>query len=169
MQVIPVVAERGGTFSVKIGKVDAGFELNTKLKNRSLKLRKRQRGEFVLTVSIPPRTKDGGLARLPVTIYRNDDPIGGLTFVITVATAHAHAFVHDTRGLAVPAVEVSLRHPGDPRVLVAKANRKGIAAFGPLNPGFYFASVKGSEPQRVHITARKDNRILLCMERKRKG
>ena len=169
VQVIPVVAERGGTFSVKIGKVDAGFELNTKLKDRSMKLRKRQRGEFVLTVSIPPRTKDGGLARLPVTIYRNDDPIGGLTFVITVATAHAHAFVHDTRGLAVPTVEVSLRHPGDPRVLVAKANRKGIAAFGPLNPGFYFASVKGSEPQRVHITARKDNRILLCMERKRKG
>ncbi len=95
---------------------------------------------------------------------RDEEPIGGVTFLLKVETARAHAFVHDRRGLPVPAVEVTLRHPGDPRVLVAKTNRKGVAAFGPLNPGFYFASVKGSAPERVHIVAAKDSPVVLRVE-----
>jgi hypothetical protein len=122
---------------------------------------------MLLEIAMGKRVKDGVRDRLSVWLVHNRKIAGGITFLIETATAAAQFFVHDWRGLAVPRAKVILRHPGDPRELYAKSNKKGFAGFGPLNPGFYFAEVEkgGGAPVRVHITPGRENRFKLQIEK----
>jgi hypothetical protein len=166
IRTIPVFTPEGGTFELRIGEPDKKLPVKILAKQTKLALRKGQRGEFRLEIQVAPKTPDGLEGRHSVAIIRNKKIVGGVTFQIKVATASARIFVHDNRGQDVPKATVELRHPGDPRILTAVTDGKGIASFGPLNPGFYFAGIKGERaaPVRIHIVAGKDNSIKIEKE-----
>lgn len=170
VRAIPVTAETGGTFQLRIGKPEGAIPVKVRVKNRTLKLRKGQRGEMLLEIVVPERLRDGLKDHFSVELLRNRNPIGGMTFLLETATAYAGFFVHDAQGLAVSKAKVALSQPGDPRQLYALTNRRGIAEFGPLNPGFYFAEVEGygSASVRVHVIAGKKNQFKLRVSRKPK-
>ena len=156
---IPVFAQQGGTFTLRIGKPEKDLPVKARPQKERLDLREGQQGEFLLEIQIPPDTPDGKKGLLSVQVMRGKTAIGGMTFQIKTATAFAGIFVHDSRGLPDSRATVIIRRPGDPRLLSARTNKKGIATFGPLNPGFYFAEIKGKkeEPLRIHITSGKEN------------
>jgi hypothetical protein len=162
IRVIPVLATEKGTFELKVQKPQKELPFKLAIKESKLTLRKGQQGEFVVEIIVTPKTLDGVEGRLTLSIFKDEKLIGGVTFLIKVATAYAKIFVHDNYSLPVKNTEVLLSHPGDPRILVAKTDQKGIAAFGPLNPGFYFASIKNeknekAEAVRIQIIQGKHN------------
>jgi hypothetical protein len=161
VRTIPVLAAKGGLFEIRVGRPTDKLPVKIRIKKRKLELRKGMSAEFLLEIQIPSRTPDGLRSLIPVSIVRGKEVIGGVTFQIETATAYANAFVHDHRGLPLPKVKVFLKHPGDPRVITAVTDKKGIAGFGPLNPGFYFAEISDElcAPVRVHIVAGGRNRF----------
>ncbi|MCK5130517.1 MAG: hypothetical protein KAR40_00010 [Candidatus Sabulitectum sp.] len=164
---IPIMAEKAGTFKLMVGKLDGDLPVKFKVTTKQLMLRKGQDGELRLELSLKSRIKDGAKGVLPVNLLRNDKVIGGMTFLVEVATAYMDVAVFDTRGLPVAKAEVILRQPGDPRMLTAGTNRKGGARFGPLNPGFYFAEVAGNDlhPLRIHVAPDGKHYIKLIVEK----
>ncbi len=167
---IMVVAEKKGTFELRVGKIDKVLPVRVVLKKKTLVLRKNQKGEFLLEIVLPKKIKDGVKSQLDVTLLQDKKVIGGFTLQLKTATAFAKIFVHDCRGQSIPKTKVILRHPGDPRTLIAKTDKKGVAAFGPLNPGFYFAEAKDCScgPVRVHISPKSKNYFKLCAEHTKK-
>lgn len=170
VRTIPIIAEKGGTFELHIGKPDKELPVTIGVKTKKLTLKKGQRGEFIVEIQVAPKTPDGIEGRIPVAIVQDKKIIGGVTFLVKVATAFAKIFVHDPHGRPIPKTTVLLRHPGDIRILSAVTNTRGIAAFDPLNPGFYFAEVKGkgSIPVRIQVMpGRKKYFPLECPEPRR--
>ncbi len=163
VQLIPITADADGTFELRVDNPKADFPLITKVEKKKIKLKKGQTSQFKLEVIVEGVVKDGAKGQLTVTLLRGDEIIGGVTFLLTTATAFASVAVYNSRSLPVPNAEVILWQPGDPRRLTAKTDKKGIASFGPLNPGFYFANSKSIEQPnaRAFIAAGKDTTITL--------
>lgn len=157
MRTIPVFAEIEGVFEIRFDKPE--IKIPIEMEAEKLKLKKGETGEIPIKIKIKPGIKDGVKGRLTARLTHNDKTIGGVTFLINVATAYAQAYALTENGMKVPKTEVILRHPGDPRRLASVTNKDGIAVFGPLNPGFYFASIKESKPVRVYIKPGKENPI----------
>ncbi len=167
IRTIPVLAEQQGAFELRLGKPEGELELDVKQARQRLALKKGQAGEFVLEVGVKKGVKNGLKGRLPVSIYRDKTLVGGVTFLIQAGTATALVAVYDHRGRPVPEAKVILWQPGDPRKLVAPADAKGVARFGPLNPGFYYAYTKGSDqpPVRFFAAAGAESRVTLTVDR----
>ena len=153
IRTIPVFAPAGGTFELHLGKPEEGLPVKIRAKKTKLALRKGGLGEFQVEIQVVSKTRDGVQGTVSASIIQNKKTVGGVTFLIKVATAAAQVFVHDHRGLPVPKVKVELRHPGDPRVMSAVTDRSGVAFFGPINPGFYFVDIKDElcVPVRIHV------------------
>jgi hypothetical protein len=164
VQLIPITADADGTFELRVGKPKADFSLIPKVEKKSMKLKKGQISLFKLEIIVEGEVKDGAKGQLTVTLLRGGKVIGGVTFLLTTATAFARVAVFNSRSLPVPGAEVILWQPGDPRKLTAKTDKRGIATFGPLNPGFYFTNSKGiKQPKaRAFIAAGKDTIITLA-------
>ena len=156
---MPITAMRAGTFGIRIGQLEKKIPAKIQVKKSKLVLRKGQREEFLLEIQVLPKTPDGLEDKIPVEIMQGKKRVGGVTFLIKTATSFAKILAHDRKGTPVPKMTVLLRYPGDPRVLSAMTNDKGIASFGPLNPGFYFVEIKGEKdaPLRVYIAPSKEN------------
>ncbi|MFC1855909.1 hypothetical protein ACFL2A_05150 [Thermodesulfobacteriota bacterium] len=169
---IQIDADRRGNFELLIGKIDKNLPVRVELKKKALQLRKGEKGEFILEIALAEKIKDGVKAQLAVTLLCDKEIIGGFTLLLRTATANARVFVHDCYGRPIPSTKVILSHPGDPRKLIAKTDKKGIAVFGPLNPGFYFASANdcgcGCGPVRAYISPKTKNFIKLCADRDEK-
>ena len=159
IRTIPVFASEGGTFELRIDRPEKDLPVKVTAKESRLVLRKGQKGEFLLEIQVAPNTRDGAEGRISVAVVHDKTVISGVTFHIKIATASARFFVHDYRGLPVSRATLLLKHPGDPRTLSAVTNGEGDAAFGPLNPGFYFAEIedKRDAPVRVHLIPGKEN------------
>jgi hypothetical protein len=161
---IPVFADKGGTFELRVGDPRAAFKLKSAVEPKTLTLKAGEKGGFQLQMLLADKVDDGAEGTLMVELYRDRDRIGGVTFLLKTATAKANVRVYTQRGLPVRGAQVNLTHPDDPRKLSAETDRAGIAQFGPLNPGFYFASTKGAgEPVRLQVMAGKDNSIQLVV------
>lgn len=162
---VPIVADMDGVFEFKFDKpkIDAQIEMEAK----KLRLKRGETGEIPIEIRIESGTRDGVRGSLTARLLHNGELIGGVTFLIEVATAYAQAYIITERGMRIPKVEVTLRHPGDPRKLVSVTNRDGVALFGPLNPGFYWANIKESDqpPIRVYIKPGKENPIQILAEK----
>jgi len=158
-RLMPITAAGGGTFEIRVGRPEKKTPIKIKIEKNNLVLRKGQKEAFQLEIIVPPKTPDGLEDQIPVEIMQGRKRIGGVTFLIKTATAHAKILAHGRDGAPVAKMTVLLRYPGDPRVLSAVTNEKGIASFGPLNPGFYFAEMKGEKdaPLRVFIAPGKNN------------
>jgi hypothetical protein len=155
MRTIPVLAEIGGTFELRVAKPKAEFPVRARAKKSTLELRKGKTGEFQLEITLPEKVKDGARGELAVTVRRNREVVGGVTFLLMTGTGSANVAVYDARAVAARSATVILTQPEDPRELVARTDRSGVARFGPLNPGFYFARVQDSReaPTRLFIGA----------------
>jgi hypothetical protein len=165
VRTVPVVADRDGTFELRTGKA-SDLPIEIKIDKPTRDLKKGETAGFALEVVIRPGTKDGLKGSLPVFLLRNRKNIGGWTFVLTTATAFATIAVCDERGRALPAIKVSLTHPGDPRRPMAPTDKQGIANFGPLNPGFYFVQVGEQPPTRILVEPGRKNAFQLVAEKR---
>ncbi len=159
MRTIPIVAEMDGVFEIVFDKpkIDAPVEMVTE----KLRLKKGEAGKIPIEIRLKQDVKDGVKGLLTARLLHNEKQIGGVTFQIETATAYAQAYVFTERGMKVPKFKVILRHPGDPRRIVSVTNRNGVAIFGPLNPGFYWATIEENDqpPVRVFIKPGKENPI----------
>lgn len=166
-----IVAEDTGIFELRVGKPEANFPIRVKVEKNELTLKKGQTAEFNLEIATEKKIKDGAEGKLTVTIYRDRKAIGGVTFLLTIATAFAEVAVYNYRGIPMPKVRVTLRHPDDSRVLVAQTDSEGMAHFGPLNPGFYFAHVEDSDqpPVRLFAAPSQKNMVKLSIDRSKEG
>jgi hypothetical protein len=167
VQIIPIVALEEGRFQLHVEEPKADFHITTKVEREWLELKRGQMAEFALEIALEEKVEDGLKGRLVVAVKRDETTLGGVTFLLRTATAYADVAVYDQRGRPVPEATVNLRYPGDPRVLSTHTDGQGIANFGPLNPGFYFAHTKGTKgpPVRLHIGEGR-NRFKLTMERR---
>ena len=163
IRTIPVEADEDGTFEVKVMGFDGEVKGETAVEPATRTLKKGDRADFNVTITIPSGTKDGAAGRLTVVLVKNQRTVGGVTFLLKVATSHVMAYVYDAAGLAVPKAKVTLTAPQDPRRLEAFTDEKGLARFGPLNPGFYFAHTEGLDepPVRVHAAPGKEVQLRL--------
>ena len=153
IRTIPVFAAEEGTFELRLDRAEPDLPLEIVPDKQRMTLRKGQTGEFRIEISVKPGTKDGLKGRVALAIHRERVVVGGVTVLISVGTAAAAVHVHDHRGLPTFDARVVLWHPGDPRKLQAPTDSKGVARFGPLNPGFYFAHTKGSDQSPVRLFA----------------
>jgi len=167
VQIIPIVADATGTFEIRVGRPSGDVPLDVKVDKRMIKLERGQMAQFKLEIGIKPGTKDGAKAQVSVTFRRSKKVIGGMSFLITTATAFADVAIYNQYGLIVGDVKVLLTQPGDPRELIAETDKGGIAHFGPLNPGFYFAKVKGiKEPMRIFVAPGNNHFKLTLIDKK---
>jgi len=153
IRTFPIIAEEAGTFELHVEKPEADFPVKIKVEKSKLTLKKGQTDNFNVEIAAEKEIKDGAKGQLTVTIYQNGRAIGGTTFLLTTATAFAEVAVYNYRSILMPKTGVTLQHPGDFRVLIAQTNSKGIAHFGPLNPGFYFAQIEDSNQPPVRLFA----------------
>lgn len=163
---IPVFALQEGDFELQIDKLDKDLPIKIRTKKTKLSLKPGQQDEFVLEIQVTPNTRDGIKAKASVSITCEKKVIGGVTFLVKTATAFAKIFAYDDRGRPIPETKIVLHSPGDPRELSDTTNKMGIASFGPLNPGFYFAEIKDDRskhntPTRIYITPGKNNTFRL--------
>jgi hypothetical protein len=170
IRLIPVFAEKAGTFQLRVGDAKAGFKLKTVVEPKSLTLKAGAKGTFELQIVLGEKVKDGATGELTVEIVRGRDRIGGVTFLLKTATAKAGVAVYTERGEPVAGAVVTLTQPEDSRKLTAKTDKQGIARFEPLNPGFYFANAKGNEqgPVRLLVSPGRENSVKLIVEEARK-
>jgi len=151
MQMIPITADEAGAFEVKVEKPKADFPLTTKIKTKKVNLKKGQTAQFQLEIAVDDKVEDGAKGQLDVKILRNGEVIGGMTFLLKTETAYAKVAVYNSLSRPVVNAEVILQQPGDSRKLTAKTDKKGIATFGPLNPGFYFAHSEKIDQSKVRV------------------
>lgn len=164
IRVIPIFADKEGLYELQVQKTRE-LPIEVKIKNPSRSLKKGEVSEFVLEIVVNQGTEDGLKGSIPVIFRRNEKAIGGMTFLLVTATAFAQVTIYDARGNSVPGVKVLLWHPGDPRKLTAPTDKKGVAHFGPLNPGFYFAQINEQSPERILIVQGKKNIFKIVMEK----
>lgn len=167
VRTIVITADREGEFEIRSHKIRE-LPIDIKIEKAVRKLKQGETAKFTLEIVIKPGTNDGLKGTLPVFILRNGKTIGGWTFLLTTATAFAEIFVHDKLGRALPKVKVALKYPGDPRRPTALTNEKGIACFGPLNPGFCFVQAIEEDPTRVLIVQGKKNYFRICLKSQEK-
>ncbi len=164
LRTIPVVAPKGGTFTLRLLQPEIKPPITVRVKPEQLVLKPGQQGEFTLDIRVRPGTPDGFKAELPVILQRGRKPVGGVTLEFTTATAWAIVLVKRRLEDMPEEVEIKLGQPGEPRILKA-TTVDGRAKFGPLNPGFYLVGVTGYPFSRAlaHIVAGHDNVIRLSL------
>jgi hypothetical protein len=159
---IPVVAPADGEFSLRLGDVRGTMKVQIRVDPPTVRLKKGENGAFVIAVAIPPGTArdaegvlDVGIIWTPARDGAAADMLSGVSMRFAVCTSHVVADVHGPDGHPAAKAKVLLTQPDDPRELTAVTDNKGVAAFGPLNPGFYFLSTPGStrDPMPVHAVA----------------
>ncbi len=172
--VMPIFAEAaGGDFEIQLEKAKGELPFSLRAKTKLVHLKKMEKGRLVVELRLTKGRQanpieDGLKGRFDVLLLKDKKIIGGATFIVETATAHAHAMAFDERNLPISGAKIVLSQPGIATTLSAKTNKKGIAQFGPMNPGFYFAKVDGSDakPIRVWIRPGDKNSIRLLTLRK---
>ena len=166
MRTIPIFAEMDGVFEIKFDEPE--MKIPVEMEAEKLRLKKGETGIILLKIKIKPETRDGEKGRLTARLTHNDQTIGGVTFLIKVITAYAQVYVLTEEGNRVANIEVMLIHPGDPRRLVSVTDKNGIAVFGPLNSGFYYASVRESKPVITYVKPGKENPIQILIKKSKR-
>lgn len=161
VRVIPVTADEEGAFDLQAARPEAELPFDLTLPKRRLALKKGATGEFTVEITLKAGAKPGVDYPLTLALRRNREVIGGVTFLLRIATASVLVALIDHRNMPVVGAKVILWQPGDPRKLTAAADRKGVARFGPLNPGFYFAHTRGSDQPPVRVWAAPDREARL--------